>query len=113
VTRNLVLRGKRAFQVLDVSGPDQRYRFGVTEGSKPVQLVPVTFTASGTPGRLAGQIRVETDLPGSEVVTVEVDGRVLPTEGSEPAPSAEGSSAESSAAAPVSSRPDGWQAVAR
>lgn len=114
VTRNLVLRGKKPFSILSVAGPDQRYSFASSEGVKPVHLVPVTFAASGTPGRLAGEIRVETDLKGSEVVTVPVEGRVLSADGSGAAPSAEDVPAgESSAATPRTGRDDGWQAVAR
>jgi len=78
VTRNLVVHGKRPFRILDVAGPDERFRFALPEAAKPVQLIPVTFTADDRAGKVAGEIRIRTDLDQNETLVVKVDGMVLP-----------------------------------
>lgn len=80
VTRNLVVRGKCPFRILKVTGPDSRFTFELPEAAGPVQLIPVTFTAGSTPGKVGGAIRIQTDLAGSPPLAVKVDGMILPGE---------------------------------
>jgi len=80
VERTLVVRGKQAFRITDISGPNDQFQFDVTDQSKTLHVIPVTFTAGDTPGKVAGKIRVETDMPGSEILEVRFDGRVVASE---------------------------------
>jgi len=78
VTRNLVVRGKAPFRVLDVTAPDERFHFKLPEEAAPVQLIPVTFNAGDATGKVTGTIRIQTDLGGKSALEVKVDGMVLP-----------------------------------
>lgn len=75
-TRNLVVRGKTPFRILEITGPDSRFRFQHPTEAKTVHLVPATLTAGVTPGLITGKIRIRTDVPGNEWLEVVVDGRV-------------------------------------
>jgi len=77
VTRNLVVQGKKPFKILSVTSADDRLRFTVPEDARPVQLVPVTFTAGSVPGQVEGTILIRTNLTGGETLEVKVDGTVL------------------------------------
>ena len=88
VTRNLVVRGKVPFRIVDATGPDERFQFELPDSVRPVHLIPVTFTAGDTAGKVAGVIHIRTDLTGSQALEVKVDGMVLQDESdnSEPPP---------------------------
>ena len=64
VTKQLVIRGKKPFRILSITCEDESFEFGQTlDGvSKPVHLIPVTFIAGTTTGKIAKKIRIETDL---------------------------------------------------
>jgi hypothetical protein len=75
VTRNLVVQATSPFRILEVTGPDERYQFSFSEDeAKTLQLVAVTFTPGGSAAQVGGLIRIQTNLPGGELVEV----RVLP-----------------------------------
>lgn len=95
VTRNLVVRGKSPFHVLGVDGPDDRFSFAVPEAAAPLQLVPVTFTAGETPGKVDALIHIRTDLAGNPSLDVKVDGMVLA--GGDDSPAAESPKVDASA----------------
>jgi hypothetical protein len=94
VTRNLVVQAKSPFRILKITGPDERFRFALSDAPKPLQLVPVTFAAGDDTGKVGGTIRIETDLGGSEIVEVGVDGQVLSTGATSSLPTDSGSSSE-------------------
>ena len=77
-TSKLVVRGKTPFRILEIAGPDARFRFQYSYPSeaKAVHLIPVTLTAGNTPEIISGKIRIRTDVAGSEWMEVVVDGRV-------------------------------------
>lgn len=69
VTKQLVVKAKRPFRVLNVKcdGDDDCFTFKTPEGAKPLHLVPITFTAGDQPGKISRKIIIETDLgPGAE-----------------------------------------------
>jgi len=76
VSRNLVVRGQKPFQVLDVSGPDSQFRFTLPQAAKEIQLIGVQFQAADT-GRVSGKIRIKTDSAGTNAVEASVDGLVV------------------------------------
>ena len=77
VTRNLVIKGAGPFRIVSAAGPSDAYQFNLPEAAKPVHVVPVTFTAGDTPGKISETIRVQTDLPGHETLEVQVDGQII------------------------------------
>jgi hypothetical protein len=77
VTRTLFLRGRQPFRVVAISGPDDRFQFKCTDASQTLHLIPFTFTAADTPGKISGAIRIETDVAGSETLEVKFNGQVL------------------------------------
>jgi hypothetical protein len=89
VSKSLIVRGKAPLRILDVAGPDERFRFQRPDGAKPVQIVPVTFVPGDKPGIVSGKIRIRTDVPGSENLEVPVEGQVL-ERGASPAPNKPG-----------------------
>ncbi|NUQ61966.1 MAG: DUF1573 domain-containing protein [Pirellulales bacterium] len=102
VTRQLVVQAKKPFRVLSAVGPDSRFQFTVPESSRPVQLIPVIFTADQTTGKIAGSIRLQTDLADQLALEVGVNGQVVA-----PAPPATGEvpAGESGALPPLESLP--------
>jgi len=75
-SRNLVVRGQKPFKVVEVEGPDPRFRFRFPDAAKPYQVIVVDFQAGDRPGKVSGKIRIKTDLPGTEIMEVSVDGQV-------------------------------------
>jgi hypothetical protein len=80
VTRNLVVQGKKPFRILSVTSADSRFQFAVPPEARPVQLLPVTFSAGDAPGPVNGVIQIRTNLSGGESLEVKVDGLVLAKE---------------------------------
>ncbi len=64
VTKKLVVRGAGPFKITGVHCDDAAFEFGTDDTSKPLHLVPVTFTAGDEPGKLSCKIEIETDLNG-------------------------------------------------
>lgn len=82
-TRQLVVQGKAPFHVKSIHCDDARFRFKIPEAAQNLQLIPVTFTATGAPGKVTGVIRIETDLGGG-ALEVPVQVQVIAPAGSEP-----------------------------
>jgi hypothetical protein len=80
LSKNLVVRGDRPFRVLEVLGPDARFRFGLPQGASQMHLVPVVFTAGRELGKTSGKIRIRTDMPGNEAIEASVDCQVNETD---------------------------------
>jgi hypothetical protein len=79
VSRNVVVRGDKPFRISRVSGPDEQFRFTHATEAKPVHVLTVHFTAGNKPGKVAGKVRIFTDLGGANV-DVDADGRILPAD---------------------------------
>ncbi len=65
VTKKLVVRGKKPFRILSITCEDESFAFdpSVVGGeAKTLHLVPVTFVAGESKGKVAKKIRIETDL---------------------------------------------------
>ncbi|HYW79361.1 MAG TPA: DUF1573 domain-containing protein [Thermoguttaceae bacterium] len=64
VTKQLVVRGKKPFRILDITCDDESFEFGVPMDDTPklVHLVPVTFVAGKGTGKVSKTIRIQTDL---------------------------------------------------
>ncbi|MHC4400287.1 MAG: DUF1573 domain-containing protein [Planctomycetota bacterium] len=64
VTRQLVVKSNRPFRIVAISCGDACFQFDTPAepASKPLHLIPVTFVAGETPGKVQQRIRIETDL---------------------------------------------------
>jgi len=64
VTKQLVVRSKKPFRILDITCDDESFEFGVPMDDTPklVHLVPVTFLAGKGTGKVNRTIRIQTDL---------------------------------------------------
>ena len=76
VTKQLVVRAKKPFKIMGISGGNESLSFKTPEESKPVHLVPVTFTAGKEAGEFEYTIEIETDLATGGKVTSVVRGSV-------------------------------------
>ncbi|OHB67184.1 MAG: hypothetical protein A2V70_10730 [Planctomycetes bacterium RBG_13_63_9] len=67
VTRQLLVKGKKPFRILSVSCDAASFKVdaSIPQEAKRVHLLPLTFTAGGSTGRVAERIRIETDLDGT------------------------------------------------
>jgi len=77
VSRTLVVRGGAPFRILEVAGPDSRFRFEWAQDAKPLHVICAIVSSGDTPGHLAGTIRIRTDAPGYQLLEVAVDGQVV------------------------------------
>ncbi len=123
VTRSLIVQGKAPFSITRIYTSDTRFSFRVSEATRPVHQVPVTFTAGSAAEEIDSVIRVETNLGGGEALDVRVVAQVAPAEpvmptngeasSDEPAPGAEPAvqSVEPSVGEPNQSA--GWHAPAK
>lgn len=64
VTKQLIVKGKSDFHVLRVECDDPAFKCQVSPQAKKLHLIPVTFTASSTPGKVVAKLRVITDATG-------------------------------------------------
>jgi len=66
VTKQLVVRGTTPFKILDVAceKPDDSFQFTSNDKERKLHLIPVTFTASDTPGKIVETIQITTGAPG-------------------------------------------------
>ncbi len=62
VTRKILVRSKRPFQVTDVDCGSDCLTFESPQGAAKLHVIPVTFTAGDEPGTLAMEINIKTDL---------------------------------------------------
>ena len=61
VTKNLVVRGKKPFKIVDVTCNNKAFNIQTSKEAKSVHLIPVVFTAGEDPGRVAQKISIRTD----------------------------------------------------
>ena len=63
VTKQLVVRAKKPFLITAITCADTRFEFGELSGQKKtLHFIPVKFIGNGVAGRIAQQIKIETDL---------------------------------------------------
>ncbi|HUT10924.1 MAG TPA: DUF1573 domain-containing protein [Thermoguttaceae bacterium] len=76
-TGRLVVRGVTPFQIVAARSSDPRFQCAASTTAKPLHLIPVTFTADQTPGKIEATIVLETDLPGNKTLEVPVFVQVV------------------------------------
>ena len=76
VTKQLVVRAKSPFKITGIDGGTEALTFKMPAESKPVQLVPVTFTAGKEAGEFEHKIEIATDLASGTKATCLIRGSV-------------------------------------
>jgi hypothetical protein len=76
VTKRVVVKGAQPFKITEVRCDDDGFTFGSTEEAKTVHLLPVTFEAR-SPGKIAKEIEIVTDLDNGRSVKLSVAGTVV------------------------------------
>ncbi len=78
VTRQIVVRGTKPFTILDVQCDDEAFSFSVPadQQAKPVHLIPVTFEAGETIGKINRTITIVTDLGDRSTAEITAIGHV-------------------------------------
>ena len=61
VTKNLVVRGKEPFRIIDVTCADKSFQIEPSKEARSVHLIPVIFTAGEEAGRVTQKISIRTD----------------------------------------------------
>lgn len=66
VTKTIVVRGNEPFRILSMSCEGTGFEFDLSQdekaGPKKVHVIPVTFVAGESQGKIQGNIKIETDL---------------------------------------------------
>ena len=63
-TKQIVVKGKKPFRIVDVKCDDAAFEFSMPDTAKSTHLVTVTFTAGNSPEKVSQRIRITTDLGG-------------------------------------------------
>jgi hypothetical protein len=63
VTKQLMVSGKKPFRILEITCDDKSFKFDLSKEdvAKNRHLIPVTFLATGDPGKVMKTIKVKTD----------------------------------------------------
>ncbi len=102
-TARIVVQGQEDLQILGVVGPDER--FSLAPSAKlnvpsRIHVLPVKFKAGTEPGKIEGEVQIQTDVGGGRTLRVNVTGEVV-----ESSPSALPASPASTELAPAASQP--------
>jgi len=68
VKKQIIVKGKAPFRVLAVECDNPAFQFEIPGEAKSLHLIPVTFTAGETVGKVSQKIRIKTDLADSTVL---------------------------------------------
>jgi hypothetical protein len=84
VSKNIVVRSKLPFRIMEVTSQDKRFRFTFSEQESAIQLVSVLFSAKKTQTdelqNITDQIRIRTNLPEQEFVIINAMALLTPKE---------------------------------
>ncbi|MDR1962557.1 MAG: DUF1573 domain-containing protein [Planctomycetaceae bacterium] len=92
VSKNIVVRSELPFRIIEVTSQDKRFRFTFSEQESAIQLVSVLFSAkdsvkdsakktqTGDSQNITDQIRIRTNLPEQEFVTLSAMALLTPKE---------------------------------
>lgn len=73
----LVVKAKVPFEISRIDCEDDRFRFDVPSGAKPLHIIPIRFEADGKTGAFKRTITVISNLPDGASAEVIVTGNVL------------------------------------
>jgi len=79
--KNIIIRSETPFRITNVAASDSRFRFAFSDRESTVQLISVSFSArqtfSGQPQNIAEIIRISTNDPRQNLITINAVGRVM------------------------------------
>ncbi len=79
-TARIVVQGQQDLQILEVVGPDARFALAPSaklKESSRIHVLPVIFRAGAKPGKIEGQILIQTDIGGGRTLRLDVVGEVV------------------------------------
>jgi hypothetical protein len=80
VKKQLVVRGKQPFKIVDVKCDDKCFKVSPSDESKPLHLVPVVYTAEASPGKVSRQITLLTDSGNGDALVFTAYAQVVADE---------------------------------
>lgn len=80
VTKNLLVRGKKPFKILEVKCNDRSFVINPSRDAKTVHLLPVAFTAGDNAGRVSETISIRTDQSDTSLETFTAFAEVVKAE---------------------------------
>jgi hypothetical protein len=83
VKKQLVVRGKKPFKIVDVKCEDKSFSVEPGDDVKPVHLVPVLFKAEGKPGKVSREITLTTDVGSGDKLVFTAYAQVVADKPSE------------------------------
>jgi len=69
-TGRLVIQSVTPFRIVAARSSDPRFRCTASDTAKPLHVIPVTFTADQTPGKIQATIVLDTDIPSHKTLTI-------------------------------------------
>ena len=77
VTKNLLVRGKEPFKILEVQCPDDSFKIQPSKEAKAVHSIQVVYTAGEKPGRVTQKISLITDQGDNVVQAFTADALIV------------------------------------
>ncbi|MDR0871533.1 MAG: DUF1573 domain-containing protein [Planctomycetaceae bacterium] len=80
VAKNIVIRNSSPFKISAVDSPDKRFKFTFSKQESPIQILSVLFTAKDvtTETLLSDFIRIQTNIPERESLSIKTETLVMP-----------------------------------
>ncbi len=69
VQKRLFVKGSKPFRIVSIECDGDCFKFQTTDQATAAHLVPVQFTAGGTPGKISQKIEIKTDLGPNAITT--------------------------------------------
>jgi hypothetical protein len=76
VKKQLIVKGKATFRILAVECENPAFQFDVPTEAKSLHLIPFTFKAGETAGKVSQKVRIKTDLGDSAVLETTVYAQI-------------------------------------
>ncbi len=74
--KNILIRSKRPFKVLEISG-DDCFTYKLPDAAHDRQIIPITFKAPSQPGKVSKKIKIKTDLGDNVIPDITCQATVL------------------------------------
>jgi hypothetical protein len=62
VEKKLFVKGTKPFKIVSIECEGDCFKFQTSDKSTAAHMVPLTFTAGNTPGKISQKIEIKTDL---------------------------------------------------
>ena len=96
VEKKLFVKGSKPFKILSIECEGDCFKFQTTDKSTAAHMVPLTFTAGDTPGKISQKIEIKTDLGSGATTTCLASATITEPSESETASDGDGSGSRNS-----------------